>query len=527
MKKILLFISIAAGLLCFNACNFLDEENYTELDTEKFFKDPANVDFAVKGCYDLLQNVAPQYVTCLEVPTDYVCVSPNAKHAQETTWHNGVFTYNDAWPANVWSTVYKVIYACNQVIDNIEAASLEEVRKNAYLGEVRFLRAWGYLVLTNMFKDVPLRTTSKFGDTFDCPLSTREEIYDFIISELDFAAANLFDLAYGRTLPDSKGLYAETDKMRVTVDAALGMQALAYLYRAGNDAGSPYWEKARDKALEVINRRGGIESAISGGWLSGSYYGLFHGSTRYCAENMFTVYFDNGSKTEGSSLANAWAIYKNYSMAPNAGYRRFTNLWYEKHFKQVYDLRNIDGILHEIINANGAKFIFPSKPDFMTEMGREPADGYVSALGAKPYGPWTSKYADTEATTSNAAETGINFLRYADVLLVFAEAENEVNGPSSDAYKALNMIRERAKTEAAPEDMTKDEFRTYVIEEREREFFGECKRFFDLNRREMYGEMVMKSAGAVEYEGVNRTRNYSVLTFQIPKDEVDTNAELR
>ena len=329
MKRIFAFLSITIAAMAPCACDFLEEENYTELSTETFFQDAKNVKYAVNGCYDILQKLAPQYVPCLETPTDYVCVSPDKKNAKETTWLNGVFTYSDERPSAVWEIAYMLIFNCNQVIDNIDAADLDDTLRERYIAEVRFLRGWSYLVLTNLFGDVPLRTTSKFGSSFSCELTPQSGIYDFLLEDLKYAEDHLYDFSYGRTLPDSKGLYKDNEHMRVSVDAALGMEALAYMYRAQNDAASPYWARARAKADSLITRYGGIDNAITGGWLSESYGSLFRGQTKYCRENLFSVYFDNGSKDDGSSLANNWAIYANYSKAANAGFRRFTNLWYQ------------------------------------------------------------------------------------------------------------------------------------------------------------------------------------------------------
>lgn len=117
-------------------------------------------------------------------------------------------------------------------------------------------------------------------------------------------------------------------------------------------------------------------------------------------------------------------------------------------------------------------------------------------------------------------------LRYADVLLIFAEAENELSPASVAAYEALNAVRARAGVGDAPAGMDQAAFRTFVLEEREREFFGESKRLFDLNRREMYGTKIRESATATEYANVNRERNYEVKWFDIPKVEVDANRAL-
>lgn len=527
------------------SCNFLDEKNYSELNTDEFFKDSVNVVYAVNGCYDALQNLASNLLTCTEVPSDYVCISLSSKNASEANWHNGIFSYNDAAPQNLWQNLYKLIYNCNLLIDNVHLAPLTDVYRDRYIAEARCLRGWAYLVLVNLFGDVPYRNTSVFGETFDCPLSSKDDIYGHIIEDFEFAESNLFDFSFGRTLQDSKGAYNdETERMRASKDAAMGLLAMTYMYRAQNDESSPYWQLARDKAKELIDRCGGIESALSSGWLSASYESLYRGEGKYGQENLLAIYFDNSGKSEGSNLANQWAVFNNYSKAQNAGYRRFTQKWYNDHFAGHYDLRNSEGMMHEIVNNKGAKFIFPDNGnnDFLTDIGRNPESGYSNPLGKNAYGPWLSKYNDENAVTSGGCETGIILLRYAEVLLIFAEAENEVNGPTADAYAALNAVRQRAQlVDMAPDGMDKDQFREFVLDERERELFGEAKRLFDLNRRHMYGRKVSATqydAGSTEisgpystlpyfeYDGYARIRDYEVLHFAIPKNEMDANGAL-
>lgn len=528
MKKIF------ATLLCpvlLAGCSFLDEENYTEFDSGTFFKDPKNVEYVVNGCYDQLQQVAPALHVHTEIPTDYVCVSPNKQNASETLWHNGVFSYNDSYPTNTWERLYSLIYNCNYLIDNIGQATLDEQLRNRYVAEARFLRGWAYLMLTNLFRDVPLRTTSAYKNAmYDEPLTSQEKIYDFLIEDLEYAEAHLYEFSFGRSFPEGTGIYDDGERMRASVDAVIGMQALAYLYRAGNDSSSPWWEKARDKAAQLIERCGGAGAALSSGWLADSYYGLFHGTTRYGQENLFAVYYSNSAKGEGSNIANNWAIYTRYSKAVNAGFRRFTNQWYQKHFAGHYDKRNAEGLMHEIQNNAGAKFIFPDLTNFTIDVGVAPGEGYTNPIGSNPtakaYGPWLSKYNDENAPSSGCCETGLVLLRYADVLLIFAEAENELSPASAAAYEALNAVRARAGVGDAPAGMDQAAFRTFVLEEREREFFGESKRLFDLNRREMYGTKIRESATATEYANVNRERNYEVKWFDIPKVEVDANRVL-
>lgn len=544
MKKLYIFILAAIGLA---SCNFLEEENFTELDGNKFFNSIDNVNYAVLGCYDGLQSLAVPFNYMTEVASDHTCVAQSSKNANDVTWQSGTITYNDNTVIQAWNRLYNIIYSSNLVIDNIDKVAMAATVRNKFLGEARFMRGWCYVMLATLYKDVPLRTTSEYKTGFyECALSSQSDIYDFALKDLEFAEENLFDFPYGRALEGLKGEYTTKERGRVSRETAIGVQALAYMYRAKNDPASPYWTQARAKALQLIEMRGGLDAATS--WLCPKYGDLFRAEGKYDKEVLFGIYFTN-IKGEGTGMGNNWAIHMRYSKGQYAGFRRYTLDWYTKYFANKRDNRNIDMIHHEFEMANNKFQYWPTSTQFPIEVGKNPAVGYVESAN----GPFFKKFDDPGATIMNTCANGLHLLRYADVLLIFAEAENEVNnGPSADAYKAINAVRERAGAQATPvapiigfyprfwgenpyptdegeanTSMTCEEFRTAVLDERYMEFFEESKRLFDLNRREFYGEALAATQECDEYVKKNVTRNnrtgVKTYYFPIPKTEVDAN----
>lgn len=538
MKKYILILIVATCGLA--SCDILNEKNYNELSGEGFFISPANIEFAVLGCYDNLQNVPNQLIQCTEIPADRACIPVGSKMANAATWESGIILYNDAWIETMWVNLYSTIQNCNLVLDNIENVEMDEILKNRDKGEVRFIRGWCYLMLTNLFKDVPLRSTSNYGGIFDCPKTVQSDIYEFVLTDFKFAEENLYDVSYGRTLDGSLGEYETSQIGRATKDAAIGMQALTYLYRAKNDPSSPDWQNARDKALQLINRRGGLDASSS--WLSTSYASLFRPEGKFASENIFGIYYSTMSG-EGTALANNWAVSQVYSYGLYAGTLRYTIQWYNKYFMNRRDNRNIDMIQHEYVTAKGVLQYWPKQPQFSTELGRNPLTGYAF----KDNGPFLMKYNDETANVRNNCSNGLHLLRYSEVLLIFAEAENEINGPTADAYKAVNAVRLRAGAVEKPvapwigtypgfwggnyitpaTSMTKEEFRQAVLDERDMELFQEGKRLFDLNRREIYGTALAATKDCAEYQKVNAVRDnridVTVFYLPIPKTEMDSN----
>lgn len=512
MKK-LLYILVAV-LIC--SCDFLDETNYTERDSESFFSDAENIESVVNGCYDAMQDFATAFVFMTELASDYICVpGGDRSNSVATSFLNGINNYSDTQPTVVWTGLYKMIYRCNYLIDNIHYAEMEESLSDRYIGEVRFLRGWAYLMLTNLWGDVPLRTTSNYGTTYDLATSSQEDVYDFLIKDLIFAGENLpnFD--------------STEDSFRASQDAAYGVLGVAYLYRAKTDTSSPYWQLSHDALLRCINNRGGV--AVAGSQLSTSYAALYK-DDKFHSENLFAIYFSNVSG-DGSSIANNWAIYRNYSVSDYHGTLRMTDIWYEKHFSGTQDKRNIDMIHHDFETPAGVTQFWPAATAFSADLGYDPQSGSTLMSGYAA-GAWCKKFDDPDAPSEGMLQTGLLLLRYAEVLLAYAEVESRINGVSGNALTALNAVRERAgvSSKAAGDFSSATEFRSFILEERERELFVECKRLFDLNRTEQFEIAVEASSSAEEfnYEGaeVNRERSSSTFKFAIPKSEIDSNGAI-
>ena len=131
------------------------------------------------------------------------------------------------------------------------------------------------------------------------------------------------------------------------------------------------------------------------------------------------------------------------------------------------------------------------------------------------------KYVDT-TVLSTTAQSGINLpiLRYADVLLMYAEAVNETSGPTTDAYNAINQVRNRAKIGNLTTGLSQSAFRDSLYLERRKEFVQEAQRWFDLVRTGRLVEAVSKVATKTAVS----SKNY---LFPIPQSEISLNSNLK
>ncbi|MBP3203105.1 MAG: RagB/SusD family nutrient uptake outer membrane protein [Bacteroidales bacterium] len=136
---------------------------------------------------------------------------------------------------------------------------------------------------------------------------------------------------------------------------------------------------------------------------------------------------------------------------------------------------------------------------------------------------FTTKYSDVTDNSTDYTDSSWPFLRYADVLLIYAEAQNEL-GVQNDAITYLNLIRKRSNAELMDAYPGQDAMRSAIIEERAKEFACEADRRWDLIRWGIY----LDAMNAVMYDdaGIHKERSERNLLFPIPQEEINSNTEI-
>lgn len=480
MKKItyIVLLLLAATTSC---SDFLEEVPSSLMVDSNFYKTEADADAAVAAVYDGLNdqwNIYFRGVYMLaELPTD------NAECGQGVGNSNifalDLYTYG---PVNdriytLYTSLYKTIANANVAIDKIPNISFADAKKNRLIAEARFVRGLLYFNLVRLFGDVPLvlnQVTSL--NNINIPKTESAKVYEQIISDFEYAEQNL----------DATNSSANLG--RATKGAATGLLAKVYLTQKN-------YTKARDKAKQVL------DDAQYG--LVDSYFDLFTPTNRFNKEFIFSV--QNKGNT-GTANGFALALFLPRATIPLAGGGMVAG-------------NSADVPTEEFYNSFKTGDLRRNRT-FFTE--------YDAGGGKVTFRPHWYKFFDP-SVIANLGEGTLNYpvLRYSDLLITYAEALNELNGPSAEAFEAINKVRRRAYGKAigqadATIDLTglsKTALQDAILEERRWEFGFENHRWFDLVRT---GKLV----STLTAKGNKVIKEYHNL-FPLPQREIDVNTNLK
>lgn len=394
-------------------------------------------------------------------------------------YDNFTFTPDEGSVLRYYTTLYQGIRRANTVIERVPGvADIDPELQERLVAEARFLRGYFYFNLVQAYGDVPLVTTT--NPPLQLPKSAKEDIYqEVIFPDLEFAA---------QTLPE-KSDYAAESLGRATRGAAKALLARIYLFR--ND-----FVNAERFALEVIQ---------SGEYsLDPDYIHTFSVDGEFGSGSIFEIGALPEENTDlgGNQFGNTQGI----RGTPNRGWG-FNRPSYDLiTYLTTEDDPRLEGTVIFLGDTiDGTVIIGDSSTPDTTYTGGSISQ--IETYNRKVYTPG-----------STAAESwgyNVRLIRYADVLLMAAEALNE-NGKSAEALIYLNRVRERARAEdaeALPDITTTNqaELRSIIYEERRRELALEGLRFFDLVRTGRAAE-VLGPLGFIE--GKHET-------LPLPQSEID------
>jgi hypothetical protein len=197
-------------------------------------------------------------------------------------------------------------------------------------------------------------------------------------------------------------------------------------------------------------------------------------------------------------------------------------VWFTNNHYQDYedaDKRALDGVAHNYSTNTGTRYYYPS---WQASLYQTVGGLTYNNNGTTDNRAYTIKYADVNDPLVANSDAFFPLMRYAELPLIYAEAANEANnGPTTEAYTQLNVIRNRAAASAAPAGMNQEQFRSYVLAERAREFVLEGVRRYDLLRWGIYLPVMNKiSAGQNNISKVRGLRN---MLLPIPLSELNSN----
>lgn len=506
--NILTLATITSFILFAGSCNkdFLDKNPPNSVSGEIFWNSQKDVETALAGVYYRLQeNFLGYERVYLDALTDNAFADPG----NNTQTNLGQMTIGGLSPGlggalvNLYSTPYRLISSANYFLDNVDRAELDEQAVNVYKAEVRFLRALAYFDLVQSFGGVVVYRNflSKLEDA-RIAKSSEEEVYAFIHEDLDFAIEHL-----------PTGLYHG----HAVKGSAQGIKARVYMTQQN-------WPGARQLLEEII-----VDNTFS---LADNYEDLFttdgQAKASVSREIMFaTQYLAPNSVHRlrpgagGLDIELGWFAlmqpYKNlvddYEMKDGKRPEE------SAHYDAENPYQNRDPRLYATVKLPG-------------DVWRNPITGETGEIYNTYTGFHTKKWVDLRRLpfvneTARQSDQDYIHLRYADVLLMYAEVVNELDGPVDAVYNQLNLVRGRTSVGLPNVNRsvydTKDKIREYIRHERRIEFALEGHRYNDLKRWKIAHTLLptLKNPSGVSY--VFREHNYR-LPFSIT--ELDNNPQL-
>ncbi|WP_225035232.1 RagB/SusD family nutrient uptake outer membrane protein [Winogradskyella sp. SM1960] len=487
-------IKVKIGLLLLVVMNiscesYLEEEPPTFISASNFFQTPGDARTAVDGVYKSMYVVHSRFWTVVDAYTDDQVSRTNGGNHDAFGTHTVMPVDPMFEQHGVYSDWWVGIARANTVLAHVPAIDMDETEKNIILGEARALRAYFYYQLVRAFGDQPLIVDAVTAESdFQKPRISAEDIYDqVIIPDLQFAEENCKD-----ALHDG----------RFTKWTAKLLLSEVYLTRAGHrrtsqgdfiQGDASNWALARDKAKEIIddsphslNLEGsGNTPAFGVAWLDDNPF-----TKESMLELSYVQVANLGSwlSRESNGSGNAAGYW-----GPNANATPLVDEGWPGNLRQETET-NPDGLFFPG-RPPGVGVNLPT-PDLYSafEDGDERLwsimTRYDSPSG-KPYlcQPTFRKFIDIsfylaeDGTSFQYTNSNIILYRYADALLIYAEAQNEADGaPNAEAYNAINALRNRAGLGDLTPGLSQSDFREAVWQERRVELNAEFKRKFDLIR---------------------------------------------
>lgn len=491
MKKIFLQLFLVTGLLVSCDLTVVPTDRY---DQETFWLGEETVKAGLNGCYAVLSE-ASLYGNASILWEE--AASPNAYNYDNRMGWNAIALGTHTADMSIfngrWTAAYRGIGRCNALLDNIDRNTvLSSTEVGQMKAEARFLRALFYQVLVTYYKDVPLILSEPQLAQNNLPRVAHEEVVDFIIRELDEIAPTL-PLRYTN----------RADAGRPTRGAALALKARLLIFQASpllnTLSSSERWRVAANAAKVVMDL--GVYA------LHNNYRNLFLVAAENGSESIFDVQFINEPNL-GSSFDVTLRQFNNA-----APLRDLVDSYWMIDGKARPESAYSGSAPYENMDPRFSMTVVYPGATFMGETVR--ADGNNTNFKTPQTGFTFKKYSIYDAPTvttvqaqigDNMSEINYMILRYADVLLMYAEAKNELGELTADVWNTtVREIRRRAGfTQATALDYPStdpDMLREHIRYERRIEFAGEGYYYNDI-RRWRIAENVMPGP-IYRHDGVN------------------------
>lgn len=458
-------------LLLFISCeSTLEKYPLDYPSTETFLRNENEIQMAIVGIHSPfhLYNDQIPFMIYFDTATDIAAerdIKPEQLYQNATAWQL----------RDIWINMYKSINRCNYLLENIDRAadqvSTDKIER--YKSEAKVLRAYCYLILTSMFGDVPLIDHTLSLEEAYVSRESLEKVVDFIITECDEAAKYL-------------QLTNQPNTMALTKGFAWAVKARTALY-------NQRWTEVLS-ACEQIMQLEGTEYVLDPNYADIT---MLNGKTS--KEIIWAIQFNQDDKSHGMPSRMKSRLAGGYSnkmpvQALVDSYECIDGLSIDKSplYNTENPWENRDPRLHYTVALPGSVFFgyqFETNKDSVKcwDYNKTPAIRIDNLDATHAYASFSGycwrKYCDSlEYRTDGASSINAITFRYADILLMYAEAKIELNQLDESVYEAINKVRKRVNMPEISSGKSQQELRSVIRKERKYELAGEGLRLFDIRR---------------------------------------------
>jgi len=566
-NKFVILLFCLASLISLTACNsWIEEDPESEITDEKVGDSNEAVAQWLTGTYSKWIDDMFRwgyFPRVLEFDADYIS-GPDWLFG---TFGAGNFQGESDVTDALWKGCYGMIGRCNNAERHIKAMqNATTAVKNNAIGELKFMKAFAYFLIVRAYGDCPIQPEEETTD-YNQPRQSVVNVYDYIISNLEEAASLMYkntDGSYQKGHVNAGSAAGLLAKVYATMASAAMPEGTEVVVRTGPAYTGTSSSRKYAPLQEVTFRKTAVNgyTTLDAGTLYGKAaewakhvidgdYGTYELLTydklwtKECAtasEFMFSVGSVSGDATYKNAVHSQYEGYKTgqgSDFIQSGGWVGCTRHWYDLFDHD--DLRIVRGVKHRwrayTQEATNTGFYYPYTDEYsimatgfdlsgtwVADPSGIYADGvsYYYSMDSQCLA-FTTKYMDVTNDAIENADANWPFLRFADVLLIYAEAQNEL-GNASDAVTYLNKVRERSNAVGATVDglATIEARRSAILEERAKELACEADRRWDLIRWGIYLD-AMNAIGGTDDSGVLKSRTSRNLLYPIPAQELNTN----
>ena len=566
-KKYVILLLCLSSLFCLTACNSWIEENpESEITDERVGDSNEAAAEWLTGTYSKWIDDMFRwgyFPRVLEFDADYIS-GPDWLFG---TFGAGNFQGESDVADALWKGCYGMIGRCNNAQRHIQAMEkVSAATKNNAIGELKFMKAFAYFLIVRAYGDCPIQPEEETAD-YNQPRQSVTAVYDYIIKNLEEAAGLMYkntDAGFQKGHANAGSAAGLLAKVYATMASAAMPEGTEITVRTGPAYTGTSSSRKYAPLQKVVLRKTPVAGYTSldpvalygksAEWakklIDGEYgtYELLPYDKLWAKESatapefMFSVGSVSGDAVYKNAVHSQYEGYKTSQgsdFIQSGGWVGCSRHWYDLFDHDDY--RITKGVKHRwrayTQEATNTGFFYPYTDEYsimatgfdlsgtwVADPSGIYADGvsYYYSMDSQCLA-FTTKYMDVTNDAIENADANWPFLRFADVLLIYAEAQNEL-GNASDAVTYLNKVRERSNAVGATADglSTIEARRSAILEERAKEFACEADRRWDLIRWGIYLD-AMNAIGGTDDSGVLKSRVSRNLLFPIPAQELNTN----